>query len=381
MGPEIEAQQGLDGLARLLYAVATGAAPAERFPIRLISDPATARAILQRPDAFVKNYDFLTALGHGRFTANGDDWTARARVTQPSYVESVRRLNEETVEALYRDAIAGRGDRSREGLFQALNDVALAVVSRAFGLTTPLNWSHDWIERTRALLAVRQWIGFVGAAPQRLRAQEQALRSLRDEIVALWAQDPQAAALLVRLDRLGQDVADFDAGDELIQNVIASSETTAASLLWAAEMLVVHPEQRARVLSGDVGLNRFIAEVLRLFPPVPFVTRVSLGAIKIDAVAFDAGEPLAISIVGLHFDSHHWRDPLIFDPQRSEFDDKGRGPSAFLPFSTGPRVCGGARLARIELRAGVRALAQTAAVDAPSQAPPRMRYGLSMRAC
>ena len=380
MDPEDVAQRGLDGLATQLYSIAGGQAAAASFPVRLIQDPATARAILTDHAAFPKNYDFLSTFADGRFTANDPDWTRRAKLTQSSYARALGSFDSAAMTEIYRLHLAARAGGAGEALYQAFIDAALAVVSRVLGLSRPITWHQDWLVRVRRLLALRQWIGFAGAqAAADLAQVDRRLVALRREILDLWAGDAALRALLDDMARRGRDIPDFDAGEELIQNIVASSETTASSLMWAVHVLAARPDLAVWLRAGgELEQAAFIAELLRLFPPVPFVTRYSRQLCEIGAETFAAGEPLAISFVSLHCDPRRWSRPLEFNPARDEWAPDAPPLASYFPFSIGARVCGGMKIARAELRAGLEALVSTFDIQAGPNSS-IFSYGLSLR--
>lgn len=379
MDPEREAQRGLDGLVTQLCQIANGHAAAASFPIRLVQDPDTVRAILLEPGAFPKNYAFLSTFADGRFTANDPEWARRAKLTQPSYARALGSLDDGIVAAIYQRHLVDQAGPAGDGLYRALVEAALAVVSQVLGLKQPIAWDQDWLVRVRRLLALRQWVGFAGTQAAHLAQVDQGLTELRREILDLWAGDAELQALLDDMALRGRDVPGFDAGEELIQNIIASSETTASSLMWTVHVLASRPDLAAWLRDGgEREREGFIAEVLRLFPPVPFVTRYSRDAREIGAETFAAGEPLAISFLGLHRDPAHWSCPLDFDPARQAWAPGAPSPASYFPFSIGARVCGGMKIARAELRAGLEALVSTFEIQKGASST-ALSYGLSLR--
>ncbi|MCW7538645.1 cytochrome P450 [Aquabacterium sp. A7-Y] len=132
------------------------------------------------------------------------------------------------------------------------------------------------------------------------------------------------------------------------------------------------------MLAHDEGRReRFLLEVLRLFPPVPFLTRRCVEDTQAAGVFFRAGEALAVSVIGMHCHPDHWRSPRQFDAARPEFD-ASPPPVAFLPFSRGERVCAGLRLAKVELDQGLAAFLELRRVR-PGPMPTGFEYGLSSR--
>jgi cytochrome P450 len=100
--------------------------------------------------------------------------------------------------------------------------------------------------------------------------------------------------------------------------------------------------------------------------------------VALDGNLLPKGQPIVISIVGLHHDSANWNEPDIFDCSRPEFLNDTYDRRAFLPFLAGPRMCGGAKLARLELVEGFKALIRHFSVQGASDEI-GFDYGLALR--
>ncbi len=85
-----------------------------------------------------------------------------------------------------------------------------------------------------------------------------------------------------------------------------------------------------------------------------------------------------LSIVGVHHHRDYWKEPHIFDTARTEFLENTYDRRAFIPFLTGPRMCGGARLARLELTEGLKAFVRLFSVERRGEEF-SFDYGLAMR--
>jgi cytochrome P450 len=94
----------------------------------------------------------------------------------------------------------------------------------------------------------------------------------------------------------------------------------------------------------------FVNEALRLFPPVPILSRIAQDRDIINGQLINAGQRILISVIGLHYDPRFFHQPtsLILDrfPEGQPTRDQLRH---YMPFGGGPRVCGGSRFAMIEL--------------------------------
>lgn len=376
----VESSELLTAVVNGLYQKAAN--PDFNFPIQIkvIDSPEIAKAIFMAPDIFVKNYGFLELLCRGRFSANGADWKIRAAVTQSFFSQSTILLDETTIESIYQKHLQVYLKSSAPNLFQTFINAALEVISRAFGLPKNIPCPADLVNRTRSVLIDQQAIAWFGATPE---LAEQCLlmsKSLFVEFEALWQSDPDMQKLLNRFTTQAKGHSGFNAVEELLQNVFAATESSSSSLLWTIECMTRHADLPF-IISPErhyPEMEIFLDEVLRLFTPVPYVTRVCTQATKIGDVAFAQGEAIVISIVGIHGNPQYWNQPLLFKPKRQEFVDSSYPRHAYIPFISGARACAGMKLARQEVKCGMRALLKTFSVK-PSSEARGLNYGLASR--
>ncbi len=210
------------------------------------------------------------------------------------------------------------------------------------------------------------------------------LRSLVAEVIAsrrIEELEGGAAAGSNRADLLGVLVEDFDDNDIrsiLFDVVIAGSDTTASTT--TAALYVLHLPENAEFLKrardeayatnagGSIALDDIRSsmpvivgvarEILRLFPPVPFVGRTATesGTLCDGQYKVDVGETFCFSPWFLGRDGSCWESPNTFNPQRWIDDPiNGGAPSSFswLPFGAGPRGCLGTRLGLTEVVLGI----------------------------
>ena len=97
-----------------------------------------------------------------------------------------------------------------------------------------------------------------------------------------------------------------------------------------------------------------IDETLRLYPPVPHVTRNTLETRTYGSITIPAGATVLVPIRDVHRDPKVYTDPDKFNPDRFSKENKAnRDPMSFMPFGWGPRLCIGMRLAYLELKIGL----------------------------
>ncbi|XP_018577090.1 probable cytochrome P450 6a14 isoform X2 [Anoplophora glabripennis] len=156
---------------------------------------------------------------------------------------------------------------------------------------------------------------------------------------------------------------------------LAGFETSSTTMTFALYELAQHQDIQDRVreeiktvlakhdnkmtydsLSELKYLKQVIDETLRLYSPLPFVTRMSAEDYKIpgEDVVIEKGTKVFIPIQAIHTDEEYYENPLVFDPERfSEENKAGRHPYAHIPFGEGPRICIGERFGVMQTKVGL----------------------------
>ncbi|MCQ8064057.1 cytochrome P450, partial [Salmonella enterica] len=169
----------------------------------------------------------------------------------------------------------------------------------------------------------------------------------------------------------GDSLSDEDLRAEVDTFMFEGHDTTAGGISWVFYALATHPEHQQRCreevqnLLGDGSsitwdqLDKLpyttmcIKEALRLYPPVPAVSReLSQPVTFPDGRSLPKGISVTISIYGLHHNPKVWPNPQVFDPSRFAPDSE-RHSHAFLPFSGGSRNCIGKQFAMNEMKVAV----------------------------
>lgn len=172
--------------------------------------------------------------------------------------------------------------------------------------------------------------------------------------------------LLSARDEAGQPLTPEELRDELVTLMIAGHETSATTLAWVFERLLVHPGVLARVLAelatftvdGRVDLTRIdqlfyldavVRETLRQRPILAFIARIAAVPFEIGGYRVPEGTYLCPAIHLAHRRAETFPDPERFDPDR--FLGKKVDPYAFVPFGGGGRRCLGMAFAMFEIKA------------------------------
>jgi cytochrome P450 len=153
--------------------------------------------------------------------------------------------------------------------------------------------------------------------------------------------------------------------NEAIVLFMAGHETTANVLAWALFILSQDTRSASRLLAELDGVlagraatlddlpalpfaRAVIEETMRLYPPVPLLSREGMAEGTIAGLTIRKGTIVLVAPWLLHRRPQLWEEPDAFVPDR--FLPGAPRPSrhAYVPFSVGPRVCTGQHLGIVE---------------------------------
>ncbi|KAL6318455.1 hypothetical protein AAG906_041222 [Vitis piasezkii] len=155
--------------------------------------------------------------------------------------------------------------------------------------------------------------------------------------------------------------------DNILTLLVAGHDTTTAALTWLIKFLEENPsvlehlreEHKEIQANGNGGTNltwtevshmpytnKVINETLRRATILPWFSRKAAQDFKIDGYQIKKGWSVNLDVVSIHHDPEVFPDPQKFNPSR--FDATLRAFS-FLGFGSGPRMCPGINLARLEI--------------------------------
>ncbi len=154
--------------------------------------------------------------------------------------------------------------------------------------------------------------------------------------------------------------------DEIVDQVaiffLAGHETSASALAWTLYLLAMYPDWQDKLAEEGAALTSDFSSVsklrqtrdvfregLRLYPPVPIMVRETACPETMRNRAAPKGSQIVLSPWHLHRHERLWDDPDGFDPTRWGTENgKKCQRDAYIPFSSGPRVCTGAGFAMVE---------------------------------
>ncbi|MCG6121360.1 MAG: cytochrome P450 [Microvirga sp.] len=352
--------------------------------VLVVNDPAAIRHVLLDNAANYRKDDLqrrvlAPGLGEGLLTAEGDQWRLLRRTLAPLFSarnvtgffsimdEAARRLvarllrrdgrvrdaglemTRVTLDVLERTIFTHGLDRDPDALSRAITRFFEAV-----GPIDPLDvlGMPDFLPRVGRIRA-RPAMRFFEEVVDELAGRRKALidaggEAPRDLLTLLLeARDPET----------GEPLDDMSVRANIVTFIGAGHETTANALTWTLYLLGRAPDALVRVvaevdahvtdapldpatLSRLPFLRAVIEEAMRLYPPVPFMSREASAEDRIAGIRIPAGTLVTIAPWVLH--RHHtlWTDPEVFDPDRFMPDKRASiDRFAYLPFGAGPRVC------------------------------------------
>lgn len=398
----------------------------------LISDPAAIRHIfVDNARNYEKNELQLRllrpALGVGLVTANGDAWRRQRQMLAPFF--SPPRMN---ALAAAQDAAAAQSAARIAAVAQAANgDRTLDIADEMGRLTLEilehtlfsagLDYVPSMFQKTVAqyletlgrldyldLIGMPDWLPrwnrFKGRRTLRFAAQvvDGMIDARRRMLDSGESAPPDLLThLLSARDPAGEALSTREVHDNIVTFIGAGHETSANALTWTLYLLSQSPHWRARVEAeidtyahegphfADLPLVRaVIEETLRLYPPIPMMSRIAREADAVSGVSIPAGTIVTVAPYVLHRHETLWREPNRFDPARFLGEQRAQiARHAWLPFGAGGRTCIGMGFAMSEMIVVLRHLLRRFRFDLAPGHPvtPQVRvtmrpqYGMKMR--
>ena len=360
----------------------------------LCNDPAlVARVLKERPMDFPKSdrvrEGLAPLLRDSVFLTNGETWLRQRRIIDPAFeggrlrdtfpamweagqacVARLRaKISPEPIEIEAETSHAAADVIFRTLFSIPIEDATASAVFHEF--RTHQNASP--VVNLGALLPLPRWFPrFHSRATKRtatrIRALIERLTAARAaEIAAGTAPDDLATKIMTTPDPVtGACFETAEMVDQVAIFFLAGHETSASALAWSLYLLAEAPDWQDRVAAeadAVIGeempsfsiLNRLkfsravFREALRLYPPVPMFVREARCPETFRERAVPKGAQVVISPWHLHRHERIWDNPDGFDPARWESENgKEAQRCAYIPFSTGPRVCPGAGFAMAE---------------------------------
>ncbi len=358
------------------------------FRSYMINQPDLVRTVLnERPGDFPKSdrisEGLRPLLGNSVFVTNGETWKRQRRIIDPAFEGGRLRDAFPAMWAAGEAAVARLGEGETE-IEQETSFAAADVIFRTL-FSIPIEdeiagqvfTEFREYQRSQPLLNLAAFVSVPRWVPRFFRKEtKKTAKSIRALITKLTTQRIDAIKAGTAPDDLATKIMttkDPETGlafttEEMVDQVaiffLAGHETSASALAWTLYLIAMHPEWQDKLAAEasvleqgpDVGvlsklrLSRDVfREALRLYPPVPMMVRETTCPENFRDRDIKEGGMVVISPWHLHRQERLWDNPDGFDPTRWATENgKTCQRDAYIPFSSGARVCPGAGFAMFE---------------------------------
>jgi cytochrome P450 len=378
-----------------------------RAPRAWVTSPAIIKAVLlDERDKFRKLTQIRLLgplLGKGMLTSEGAEWKWQRQAAAPMF-------RPQTLGAFVPAFVRAADDtlarwRATSGSFQRIDDdmarATFDVISATLLPSADQALAHRMQDAIRALQRHGGWDLLYASLnlppwfprPGMVRAYE-AMRSLREAVGKLLGEQRDSGKddLLQRLiaardPETGRAMDDHQLVDNLLTFYLAGHETTARALAWTLYLLARSPgwtsrlqeeieavtagaPVEARHVEGLALVQQVLKESMRLYPPVPMMSRQAVADAVIDGRDIRKGTSVLMPIYAVHRHAKRWERPDEFDPTRFAPERESAIPRyQYMPFGAGPRVCIGMSFAMIEATAILATFLQHARFETAGEDP------------
>lgn len=358
-----------------------------------IVDPALIKDVLvdrseQFPITRVQKRVFGPLGGKGVLTSEGTDWRWQRQTVAPLFRHSELLRYVPAMSAAAEVMLATwAADRSggHRAIERDMTRVAFDVIAQTL-LPDGGDELSDAIERANAdyfksipwrftysFFGLPLWTPHPGR--RRMRRAERFLRASMAQLIAAGRSGPpKRDDLFMRLSRAkhpetSEPISAELLLDSLLTFMMVGHDSTAKALTWTLYLLSQSDvwaeklREEVAAVAGDEPIGpehidrlqltqQVVKEALRLYPPVPSITRYAKSDTVVSGEQVRAGTLINIPIFALHRHRNLWDEPGRFDPSRFAPEAAAKiARTQFLPFGAGPRTCIGGSFAQIEVTA------------------------------
>jgi cholest-4-en-3-one 26-monooxygenase len=273
----------------------------------------------------------------------------RLRALEPRIEKLATGFAAEFAETLgRRTAEAGSCDFVREYSVK----LPLAAIGDLMGLP-PGDWMRALVWTNAMLGDIHPSSQVEGESPG--GAARRAVLEMRAYFDALMEERRDAGAgseclvdMLLRARLDGEPLTDQQLHGYLLLLTAAGNETTRNATTGGLIALLENPDQRDLLCERPELVNSAVEEILRWTSPVVQFARTVTKDVEIRGQKIREGDTVGVFYPSANRDEDVFEDPDRFDVTRQ--------PNHHLAFGHGSHFCLGANLARVELRAAIRAL-------------------------
>ncbi|MEN8895275.1 MAG: cytochrome P450 [Yoonia sp.] len=360
------------------------------FRSYMVNDPSLIKRVPnERSDDFPKS-DRIGAglrplLGNSVFLTNGEVWKRQRRIIDPAFEGGRLR---DTFPAMWAAGeasvarMAALADGQPHDIEPETSHAAADVIFRTLfsipiedEVATRVFDEFRAYQRTQPILNLAAFVRGPKWMPRFFKLETKstaaAIRKLitgltatrLDTIKAGMAPDDLATKIMTTEDpETGEKFSVDEMVDQVAIFFLAGHETSASALAWTLYLLAMYPEWQDKIAAEAADLEEDFSQIkklkhtrdvfregLRLYPPVPMMVREMTCPETFRERPVKPGAQVVLSPWHLHRQERLWDNPDGFDPTRWATENgKTCARDAYMPFSSGPRVCTGEGFAMIE---------------------------------
>lgn len=332
--------------------------------------------------------------GNGLFTAvGGNDWLCQRRLVQPAFhrqrIAALGTMMTDATCAMLQQWNIYMRERQVFDIAREMTNLTLHIVSKSL-FNIDVSAKSDRLGK-----AVLQMLAFLidyfsmpfpplfvpTPRNRRFWLALQTVDKVVYEIISKRRQQQEdngdlLSMLLNAVNENGQGMSDKQLHDEVMTLLLAGHETSSNTLAWTWYLLAQHPDAQERlhaeldhILVGRVptveDLPRLhytrmvLEEAMRLYSPVWLLMRRVIQDDEIGGYHIPANSFILWSPYFSHRHPDFWEKPEEFYPDHFSEELSAKRPRhAYMPFSSGPRICIGNTFAMTEMQLTLATVAQ-----------------------
>ena len=346
-------------------------------------------------------------LGDGLFISDGETWSSRRKIQTPLFDSTHIKMFTDTMISTiaetaddWQSRIEGR-DASEIDIHPEMGKLTAEIIARTlFGEKLGSENSSAVVEafaeyqsvvkqtNLSNFLGLPDWLPNLNGKMGKGRRAAKTIHDAVDNIIAKAEEGDHEGTLVAEFLKANKGESGVDLmtkqqiRNELIVLFMAGHETTANVLAWTWYLISQTPEVEAKlhaeldeVLAGrtpemsDVENLKYtraiLDETMRLYPPVPILSREAMAEDTIRDRKIPAGSIMLIVPWLIHRHKKYWDKPDHFIPERFMPDAPKPIKFSYIPFSAGPRVCLGKNFGIVESVLTIAMLAQRFRLSMP----------------
>ena len=363
------------------------------FNFYLINDPELVGIVLKETHkSFDKNtviYNrFRNALGNSLVNAEGAHWRRQRKLIQPSF-------NPASIKSFFANMVDSSNKLTAKWDRQAVSNDSFNLSEDMNALTLEIAGKSLFSDSFESAVAsIRKWTQVINRysgfppiplltnprfpTPLNLKLKR-ALKEygsfiqkmLQERLEVPGKEDLLSAFLSIRDEETGKPMNDTEIAEEVLGMIIGGHETSSTALIWIFYELDQHPAIEDKILKeihdvmgtrqmefGNIQEMKYtkavVQETLRLHPPLWFENRNTMKDVDLGDSKIPKGSMIVMSRYALHRNFRVWEaaaefNPDHFYPEVPKMVNGFKISGAYIPFSSGPRVCIGRHFAIMEI--------------------------------